>query len=112
MRWTEIEGYAREQDLILPTYRQMDIWTRTGLLKAEKRGYRAAGHKGDRAGVYRWWSDTERDVALLVARLAACGVGVDLAFQVARTQPDKAGVRTLILDGAIRPHITITVNGR
>lgn len=113
MRWTEIEEYARERDLFLPTYRQMDIWTRNGLLTANKRGKREDSEtgRGDRAGVYRDWPDGERDVALMVARLVNCGVGVELAFQMARTKPDKFLTRTLLLDGGTKPHITITVDG-
>lgn len=102
MRWTEIEEYAAVRGVPLPTYRQMDIWTRGGLLTAK--------FEGDRHGRFRDWSDTERDVALLVARLASVGFAVDLAFQIARTQPDANSQRRLFLDGGDKPLITVLVD--
>lgn len=101
MRWQEIITHAAETGHTAPTYRQLDVWTRGKLLRAEMRG--------DRHGRYRWWPAREVEAALLVARLISVGMGVDLAFQVARTKPDGDGVRSLILDGADRPHITVSV---
>jgi DNA-binding transcriptional MerR regulator len=102
MRWTEIQAFAdAREDLTVPTYRQLDIWTRNGLLKSESRG--------DNHGRYRWWDDTELAVAFTVARLVSVGFSVNLAFQLARTKPDAEGVRTLFLDGADKPLITVSV---
>jgi len=102
MRKTEIEEYAfRNPEVTAPTYRQLDSWTRDGLLKVDVRG--------DRHGRYRDWPDAEVDAAFLVARLVALGFSVELAFQLARTKPDAEGVRSLILDGADRPMVKISV---
>lgn len=82
MRWTEIaEAYGHTPGLALPTYRQMDTWTRRGLLKAEMRG--------DNHGRFRWWPLTEVRAALLVAALMAYGISDELAFKVAR-EPERA----------------------
>lgn len=78
MRWTEIAAYAQERGLPLPTYRQMDLWTRNDKLTAEMRE--------DSRGRYRWWPDSEVAVALLVARFLAAGFRVDLAFKLARAE--------------------------
>lgn len=99
MRWTEIEGEPGA-----PVYRLMDKWTRAGRIKAEL--------KGDKTGLYRDWPAEEAAVAMLVTRLIQCGFTEELAFQLARTQPDKKGGRRLILDGAERPRITVQVDGR
>lgn len=104
MRWTEIEGRAAETGETLPTYRLMDLWTRQGRLDAN--------HLRGPGGKYRDWPEGEVEVALVAARLRACGMSDDLAFQVARTQPDADGRRQLYLDGAEKPLITVTVNGR
>ena len=104
MRWTAIEEHATRLGIPLPTYRQLDTWTRGGLIKAT--------FQGDHHGRYRDWSDPERDVALLVARLVSVGFSVELAFQLARTKPDAEGMRFLILDGGDHPRITVAVAGK
>lgn len=102
MRWTEIVAYFDGGPHTLPTYRQMDVWTRAGLLTAEFRG--------DRHGRYRWWPPTEIDVALAVARLVAdLGMNADLAFTLARSKPDTGGTRTLVLDGGKQPLVRVEV---
>jgi len=102
MRKTEIETFAREHpEMVAPTYRQLDSWTRDGLLTVSM--------KGDRHGLYRDWAADEVAVAFLVARLVDLGFSVELAFHLARTKPDAEGVRSLILDGADRPMVTVSV---
>jgi hypothetical protein len=100
MRWTEIEEYAAKHGVPLPSYRQLDRWTRQGRLTAEFRG--------DRHGRYRWWPPSEADAAFLVARLMKGGMDEDLAFALARAEPDGDGRRALTLDGAA-PHVRIEV---
>jgi hypothetical protein len=96
MRWTEIEAeYARRADVVMPTYRQMDVWTRQGLLVAETRG--------DHHGRYRWWPLTEVRAALLVAALMSHGMTAELAFKVARTQVDTEDWHRITLTGTANP---------
>lgn len=102
MRWTEIVDYAEPAGYTLPTYRQMDIWTRAGLLTAEFRG--------DRHGRYRWWPPEEVEAALTVARLVAdLGMSSDLAFKLARSEPGAGGARTMVLDGGKQPVVRVEV---
>ncbi len=102
MRKTEIEEFARNNpEMIAPTYRQLDTWTRKGLLKVDV--------KGDHHGQFRDWPNTEVTVAFLVARLVALGFSSDLAFAVARTEPDAAGVRALSLVASGEPLVTVSV---
>lgn len=102
-RWTEIEEQAAADGVELPTYRLWDLWTRTGRL--------AATHLRGQGGKYRDWPAAEVAVGILAGRLRECGMTDDLAFQVARTLPDDAGHRRLILDGGTKPLITIEVDG-
>lgn len=103
MRWTEITEWADNQGVPCPTYRQLDVWTASGRLHAEMR----RGHPG---GKYRWWNDSEVEVALLVARLISVGMDVDLAFDLARTRPDDlSGSRVLLLDAGRLPVIRVEV---
>ena len=101
MRWTEIEAHAAEREIPTPTYRLMDKWTREGLLTSENRG--------DRHGRYRWWPPAEVEVALAVARLTAVGLTVELAFTLARMEPDSTGARTTV-DVSARPPVTVSVS--
>jgi len=102
MRKTEIETYAADNpELTAPTYRQVDSWTRAGLLTVTM--------KGDHHGRYRDWSDTEVEIAFLVARLVSLGFSVELAFQLARMEPTADGVRILDLDNSRKPMITVSV---
>jgi hypothetical protein len=104
MRWAELVADCRDKGLTPPTYRQMDGWSTKGLIKFENR----LGHPG---GQFRWWPPEEIGVAVAVARLVRVGLDVDLAFQVARTKPDKFGCRRLILDGGSRPRIAVEIDG-
>lgn len=102
MRKTEIEAYAAANPgMVAPTYRQLDSWTREGLL--------AMKFEGDNHGRYRDWPEAEVNIAFLVARLVSLGFSVDLAFKLARTKRDDEGVRSLYLDGAEKPLITVSV---
>jgi hypothetical protein len=90
MRWAALADFAERHGLLLPTYRQMDVWTRAGLLTAEMRG--------DRHGQYRWWPADDIKAALTVARLAECGIDKRLGFEVART-PSDFGRHTYVVNG-------------
>jgi hypothetical protein len=119
MRWTEIQAYAAERDIPLPTYRQMDLWTREAHSCGRKDGTHKRGcviktparlrteFKGDRHGQYRDWPDGEWQVALTVARLLSVDFGVDLAFRLARAQPATDGSRQLTLDDFRKPLIRV-----
>jgi hypothetical protein len=58
------------------TYRQLDYWIRAGYLLPNDAG---AG-----AGSRRSWSDSERAVAVMMARLVAAGLTLEAAHRVAR----------------------------
>jgi DNA-binding transcriptional MerR regulator len=105
MRKTEIEDYANANpDLTAPTYRQLDAWTRDGLLAAES--------KGDRHGRYRDWSDDEVQTAFLVAWLVSSGLSVKLAFDLARQEPGGDGARRVRLVKPGMPLTEISVGAR
>lgn len=58
------------------TYRQLDYWTRVGYLHPDG--------AGEGSGSRRRWSDAERAVAAMMARLVAAGLVPDAAHKVAR----------------------------
>lgn len=101
MRWAELVVHCRDNDLILPTYRQMDGWSTRGFLKFETR----AGHPG---GQFRWWPPEEVEVACNVARLVDIGFDVELAFQIARVEPS-GGSRAVAFDDGPLPHVVVSV---
>ncbi len=75
-----------------PTYRQIDLWTRLGYLRAEGSG---SGHR-------RRWPPQERDIASVMHRLVTVGVRPDVAHDVAR-----AGGNYEVGPG-VRIHVTTT----
>jgi hypothetical protein len=64
------------------TFRQLDYWTRAGLLRPEWRwGERGAGQ----GGRSRYWDTQEREAARLMGLLTAVGIRPRIAGQVARS---------------------------
>lgn len=70
------------------TYRQLDHWTTTGYLLAERT------HGG--TGRHRRWSYAERDVAAIMARLVAVGIPPAVAHKVARGLELAPGIRIIV----------------
>lgn len=102
MRWTEIaETYGDAPGVIMPTYRQMDTWTRDGKLTAETHG--------DRHGRYRWWAPTEVEAALMAAGLVKLGMTADLAFFVARGEGNHKVRRASASVTSVGPDVLIQV---
>lgn len=61
----------------VPTYRQLDYWTRRGWLAADERRKAGSGHP-------RHWSDAELRVAEQIASLRSAGFELPTAARVAR----------------------------
>ena len=104
MRKSEIETYAATKRITPPTYRQLDLWSRKGLIHTV--------FKGDRHGRYRDWPDEEMEIAFLVARLIRHGLSQDLAFAVARSTPGTNGTREAFLRDDYLPEISIKVGAK
>jgi hypothetical protein len=85
-RWAEVVESVPEDER--PSYRQMDKWTRMGLIKSSM--------AGDRHGRFRVWDDDETAAALLAGRLIkATGMNARVAFELARTPADDDGSHTI-----------------
>ncbi len=74
---------VRQEQLVAvgPTYRQIDHWTRTGLLRLVD-GIRTG------SGFARLWPAEEVEIAGMMHRLCQAGIGPDLAHQIARAGGD------------------------
>ena len=80
------------------TYRQLDYWTRNGLLRPERRPNAAGAYAG--SGVWRRWPEAEVEIARRMGVLTRAGVTVALAAAFARESWPS---------GEIAPGITLTV---
>lgn len=83
------------------TYRQLDHWTRKGLLRPE-------GGRG--SGQSREWPHRERKVALLMARLVKAGLGLELAHRVARDYFENRGPWAIPASLEIAPGLRIVID--
>jgi hypothetical protein len=93
MRWSEIAELTGS----VPTYRQLDTWTRAGRLTANM--------QGDRWGRYRDWSADQVGLAMRATKLINAGLTVDAAFSVAGADTDTLGRRS----AEIEPGVTVTL---
>jgi DNA-binding transcriptional MerR regulator len=69
------------------TYRQLDHWTRRGLLHPDNSATPGSGHR-------RVWSESEMTIARAVGELRLLGMELEPAFRMARANqpPDTARV--------------------
>jgi DNA-binding transcriptional MerR regulator len=72
---------AREADV---TYRQLDTWTRNGLISSEQDAYGS--------GVHRTYSDSEARVATMLGRLVSIGFTPAKGAPIARILADGLAV--------------------
>lgn len=78
------------------TYRQLDYWTTSGHLVA---------HAGRGSGHPRRWTEHERDVAIVMARLVAAGIPLTAAAVYARDVVDRDQTTFVLAAG-----ITLTIS--
>jgi len=76
------------------TYRQLDHWTRTGLLRPDP--------APTGSGYPRTYSPTEAETACAIGALVGAGVGVRVAVRVARRSPGDARRAAGILARGVR----------
>lgn len=85
------EGYAVYQDIVSEklSYRQLDYWTRIGLLRCVSEGS-GSGHR-------RYWPAEDAQVAILMGRYVAAGLPPKTAHRAARNDGWLApGVRVVL----------------
>lgn len=92
MAWSSDEMMAGDD---APSYRQLDHWTRLGLLKTVGESTPGSGHS-------RRWAHAERDVSRLIRRLTRTGLELRYAHDIARRAEPVSGVPV----GGTRAEIT------
>lgn len=83
------QGYLFAEDLLLTgvTYRQIDYWCSQGRLPLRRIGAGGQIVEERGPGRFRLFTAAERDQVAVVLRLLGAGVGLDLAWNLARRGP-------------------------